>query len=829
MAESTNMSKRTENKVSHPDMQKKKLIQIVSLFVSFFLLFSTTSCLNSKDRSESDGKSETSSGSFTNTDPSRAENVVSEDVVYFSQKVLAPFTKEGAESMYVIATEEYEDGILLLVQTYFATDDEDERDLPMEAYPRKESVYLLTMNSVGEIVREIDLKTIAPDGDEDFISMSVSKDGTVLFVCDPSLDPESETNVGGPRIYKLNRDGKFEDGRIVLEYEKDPEPNARRYYYRFELDNENRIYAIGSLGSEESYCGIVTVFDENGKELFTIEDNANAPSDSWNFSSTLFRDGDVVYIGGYAYDQNSPSDWIAQIDLEKQVLGDRLENNGLTRANSAQSGNGGIFTFDETGIYSVSPAENKREAVVLFSDIDVYFQDLFSLHYHVLSRDKILAVGEEYDPDTQESSLRWVFLERESGNPNAGKQIIRVGGFGISVDTDIRKAIYLFNQGSKGFRAELYDYLEDGWTDEESYQMSLKRMNMEILSGDAPDILMGRFYDIDFAQLASRELFVDLYALMKDDPEYAKDQFFENLLEAAEVNGELNFMFMSFCIEALKGRESLLGDRTGWTAAEFDAFAQTLPSNVRPMVNVPQSGLFFSAMFGLMDQFVNEREGTVNFDSEEFKSLLNYCKKYGMTEEENESALWIDDYELMRNGELAVSYTRIYSVSDYTRIRGDFDEKMTIVGYPAGAKSGPTAFSEYFFAILKSSAHPSEAWECMKFYLGEEKQDSYMKSGESFPVRISSFEKGLERAMSAESAGDDETAYGYPEAPKPTQEDADYLRALIESIEQVEINDESIMNILLTEIAPFFSGDKTIEMTIQIIQDRVRTLINDRA
>jgi primosomal protein N' len=61
-----------------------------------------------------------------------------------------------------------------------------------------------------------------------------------------------------------------------------------------------------------------------------------------------------------------------------------------------------------------------------------------------------------------------------------------------------------------------------------------------------------------------------------------------------------------------------------------------------------------------------------------------------------------------------------------------------------------------------------------------------------------------------------------------SQEEADQINALINSIEHIATNDDSLLNIINEEAAYYFSGEKTVDQVAEIIQSRMTIYINEQ-
>jgi multiple sugar transport system substrate-binding protein len=62
-----------------------------------------------------------------------------------------------------------------------------------------------------------------------------------------------------------------------------------------------------------------------------------------------------------------------------------------------------------------------------------------------------------------------------------------------------------------------------------------------------------------------------------------------------------------------------------------------------------------------------------------------------------------------------------------------------------------------------------------------------------------------------------------------TREDADQFLAMVESISTIAGADGEILSIVQEETPAYFKGLKSAEDVAKIIQDRVKTLVNERA
>ncbi|MFB0919679.1 MAG: hypothetical protein QMB62_02165, partial [Oscillospiraceae bacterium] len=61
-----------------------------------------------------------------------------------------------------------------------------------------------------------------------------------------------------------------------------------------------------------------------------------------------------------------------------------------------------------------------------------------------------------------------------------------------------------------------------------------------------------------------------------------------------------------------------------------------------------------------------------------------------------------------------------------------------------------------------------------------------------------------------------------------TQEEADQIKALVNSVDHTAVYDQSLTDIITEESAYFFSGEKTVDQVADIIQSRMTIYVNEQ-
>ena len=148
---------------------------------------------------------------------------------------------------------------------------------------------------------------------------------------------------------------------------------------------------------------------------------------------------------------------------------------------------------------------------MLWKDADIKGNPYGNQRTIVLSSDKIMLISSTNTQTGSETTVS--LLTREAKNHNAGKKIITIAGVGISGSPDVLTAVYNFNKANSKYRVEIHYYMENQpINSQEDYNKILSAMNMEILSGDGPDVVYSS--NQSFANYEAKGLFTDLYTLM---------------------------------------------------------------------------------------------------------------------------------------------------------------------------------------------------------------------------------------------------------------------------------------------------------------------------
>lgn len=144
------------------------------------------------------------------------------------------------------------------------------------------------------------------------------------------------------------------------------------------------------------------------------------------------------------------------------------------------------------------------------------------------------------------------------------------------------------------------------------------------MAGNMPDLLA--MNGMPYAQLAAKGLLEDLYPYLDADSDFSRDDFFQNVFKALEVDGKLYATWPLFLCADGYGRRLRRGRYPGLDLSAADEALATMPEGCTPFsVYTVRDDILQTCLALDMDNFVDWSTGECRFDSQEFIDLLNFA------------------------------------------------------------------------------------------------------------------------------------------------------------------------------------------------------------
>lgn len=689
-----------------------------------------------------------------------------------------------------------------------------------------------------------------------YISGNVYADdaGNITFVLSYNKYDDEGNSESSNTLYTYDSTGNpvssVDLSKVVTQEDND----NNRYFNSYIVDSQGNIYI--------SLSTCIRVCDKSGNVLFTTPESNG--DNEW-LNGLILTNSGVPAVYKYSYSDTGSSAKLVEIDLNAKGYGKEYELGSSINTIYSGSGDYLCYSSSDTGIMGVRADNLQTESVLNLLNLGIDNSNINSMA--VNDDGSFVTVGYDYSGMTARSTLS--LITPIDSSEVKEKKVLTLGCFYI--DWNIRSQIAEFNKTNEDYTIYATSYSESN--DTSDYTAALTKFNNEILAGNVPDILLISS-GMPYNSYASKGLFADLYEFMDKDDVYNRDAFMPNVLKAMEKDGKLYEITPSFTVQTYAAKKSLVGDATSLTMDQANQILASMPEGAT-LTNDSQTmtaSNFLSTAI-TFSNFVDYTNATCNFDSPEFKAILETAKKYPA--EIDYDALYNDNPNYWMEQETACRENRalLYSVyfndfSIYTNTRDAyFGEDISFVGFPGSGASNATGSvistgSE--IAVSSKSKYKDGAWEFIKLVLdnavGEQDSGNYgvaitsdasvAEAADEAVKRITSSYYGLpvvksqlqalgQQATIPQTYTDtdgtvqqvDNTYYvGNTEVKVNliTQDEVNMLIDYFSTVDTIARYDESLTDIINEEANAYFKGTKSVDETASLIQSRASIYLSEQ-
>ena len=302
-------------------------------------------------------------------------------------------------------------------------------------------------------------------------------------------------------------------------------------------------------------------------------------------------------------------------------------------------------------------------------------------------------------------------------------------------------------------------------------------------------------------------LLVDMLPYIDADTEISREDFIEPLFSAMLKKGGLYEYTDKFTMLTLIARKDQFSGREAWTV---DSIRALMAQNELDCPS--REYLLEPFIMAATAEFIDWDTMSCSFDSPAFQSWLSFLKERPEHIEHYENPfLFLDstDYAGEAGHWARNRIEADYAVSGFPNTSGTGSYFVKLNG-PFNMDA-PTLGSNTRLGILASGAHPDGAWRFVKTLMLSGDGERVSKG---IPVFKQRFEKSLEAEMAKKhDVGPGVVVFG--------ESDAQILREQVYNTTKLVHHDEVLLQLIRSESAPYFAGQKTLEETVQQIQTRV--------
>lgn len=589
------------------------------------------------------------------------------------------------------------------------------------------------------------------------------------------------------------------------------------------VDGQNRMY----LFSDE----VILLFDAEGNPGGTI---ATSGMNSYINCFGMGSDG-KVYLSVSNYGDGGSGTVLSAVDYDSKSVSDGYANFPSGNGNSSitQDADGSFLAYDSSSVYKYDIDKQAKEK--LFDWLDSDINGSYVRSFGILSDGRFVAVYQDWE--TNDSGVALMTKTKTADLPQ--KQQIVIGT--LYNGSSLQSAAVQFNKSSDTYHITIRQYLDyDNWS-ETSYSDARTRMNNDITSNNCPDII--DLSTLNISQFVSKGVFEDMAPYLDKSTVVDRDNMVKSVLDAYTFDGTLVAIPDSFSLRTIIGSAAQVGTEKGWTLEEMIAFSNEHP-NVELFDRTAKTTMLSRCLEYNMETFVNWSDGTCNFDSQEFKDLLEFVAHFPDPEDINWDSE-ISEPERIQNGEVLLTDAYIYDFDEMQLYIEMFQGDVTAIGYPNADGNGGCILSvDSCYGIAAKSNVKDGAWAFIESYLTRD--NTTYRFG--FPNNQEELDRMVEEAINVKYITDengeyilDENGDPIPEGGthgvgygnwfydyrKPTKEEVDMVLDLMQVAKPASSSNEQIMEIINEEAEAFFQNQKSVDEVTSIIQRRVKVYVDE--
>ena len=427
-------------------------------------------------------------------------------------------------------------------------------------------------------------------------------------------------------------------------------------------------------------------------------------------------------------------------------------------------------------------------------------------------------------------------------------------------------AVTQYNQEHPDDKITIKPYF-DKYAVDASETDALNRLNSDLMDGTAGDIvcLNGISFVGGTSAFLESGIFLDLYELMNNDPEFHKEDYFTDIFRINETDGKLYRLVPFFSLNTKFGKVDDIGETTH---IDESLLWETEPveSLFGPLYRRKEF-IHDLLVFSLGD--LQNREAAI-YDTAELARYIEVAGKLpdfeyvsaedgGPSKGEVEASgrqgpndhrdgiirfffygLHQEDayFRMIRNasavfGEPGLPSKEGSSLSEAFRVHRTFHVKAAYSGFPVKEGCGSALINRFSLAIPASSEVQEEAWRFLKSTLSEKYQSAKKLFFDGIPVHKNVFQENvvklkeytqdydpafLQGALGGDLSGGASSVYW---TPATEQWMVDSLIRLLGDITLVDEVDPYVEAIVTEEIDKYCDGRQTAEEAARNIAERV--------
>lgn len=629
--------------------------------------------------------------------------------------------------------------------------------------------------------------------------------------------------------------------------------NEQEYYIRrLNADGSEKDCVKLDYSFENTWMNFSTCkFAEDGTMMVTGDEGIYCFGSDGSFAGQIntgeiypeqlvvLRDGRIAAMGW-----NDRGIALYPVDLEKKALGEAISIPDQAYSLLPGDEKYDLYYINGMYLYGYNIETEQNEKLLNWIDVDINSNDLqywngSRSNVHIQQDGTAICVLSKTVNEKTQTELVRVFQAPYDSVPH--KKTLTLA---VLYGWDIFDKVVDFNRHSDSLRISVVDYSEFNDPEHDDYDAGRTKLLTEIMSGQMPDLIC--LNELPYRQFAAKGLLEDLYPFLDADQELKRDDFFENVLHALEVDGGLYQITAGFNVTTLVGASTVVGDKPGWTYQQMmDALAD-MPEGCDPMdMYVTRGELLRTLLCTDLNHYVDWGKGECSFESQDFIDMLNFTSSFPAEisddmEWESSSTRIVERRQMTTRADLSSVDSMIWQDVQFG------EQGCTYIGYPSNNGVGSYMDMSTGYAMSAKCADKEAAWSFLRTFLLDDAQEN---TWNGIPISKKAYQNKLDQAMTVQYVKDENGEYLRDENGElimipigsywmengdeiqvyaMTQEQADKLWEAVTTCDKIMEQDDAIYNIVFEQAQAFYSGQKTAEEVARLIQSKVTIYVNEQ-
>ena len=577
-------------------------------------------------------------------------------------------------------------------------------------------------------------------------------------------------------------------------------------------DRQGRLYVFSSEYNEEEGIWLYTT-DGNYEGFISWE-----PAEDVRIRGTIEGEDGKFYVC-FSKGENADHCMLAEVDFEGKRIVEVIKDFPMVSKICADSaGRYDCLLYDDSAAYGYVISTQKKEELLIWQDSDV--------NGYVVTNLGALKDGRYFcamnDPVYDDAGLALFTRTKSAEVPERLELVLAAvdGGSGmaaLAVD---------FNRNNSRYHIVVQNY--DSLTDIYNAILSKKPIDLIDLSG------------VNVRNLTRQGALEDLTPYLEQSKTFTRSDFLDGILEAYTFDNILVGIPESFSLQTVVGDGSMLENNAGLTLEECLAIAEGHPGSM-PFDAITREEMIHYLMMFNEDTFIDWESGECHFDSAQFEAVLEFVSRFpdSIVKEPEEVHL----ASKIQSGKVLFAIANMSGVKAFQRYETMFGENAACVGFPTrDGKGGTLLFAGNAFGIAANSENKSGAWDFIESILKRKNTDG-MNNEEIYNAYYS-YEPGqfptLKKAMDAviDYRVEKDKADGreinidmgglHFNSHPVTREEIEIIMDLVPNTTPFfSAEDDAVIRIIQEEAGAYYSGQKSVEDVVDIIQNRIQVYVNE--